>query len=74
MMISIFNILRRTPARRGLAASNWSLYHQHDEPDAEVPARETYSQSCQEMPEYDWKLERLDRTILETTAAYGEEL
>ena len=69
-MVSVFNILRRTPARRGLDASNWSLYYQHDEPNAELPAMETYSQSCQEMPEYEWKLERLDRTILETTATY----
>ena len=69
-MVSVFNILRRTPARRGLAASNWTLYYQHDEPDAELPAMETYSQSCQEMPEYEWKLERLDRTILSMTEAY----
>ena len=67
---AVFNILRRTPARRGRDASNWSLYYQHDEPNAELSAMETYSQSCQEMPEYDWKLERVDRTILSMTEAY----
>ena len=66
-MTSIFNILRRTPARRGLDASNWSLYYQHADA---LPAVEAYTRRCQEMPEYEWKLERVDRTILSMTEAY----
>ena len=62
--MTTFNILRRTPARRDLAAGDWKLYYQHDN---EVSAVGTYARRCQAAPEYEWKLEEVVRTILMTT-------